>query len=272
LLERFVAEAIQSALDQTFHDLEVIVIDDGSLDRTESVVRQFSGRVRYHRQNNLGVAAARNTGLSLARGEWVAFLDADDIWYREKLEVQMGSAARHRETSFFYSDMDAMDENGAIVQHRFLTNRPSKGRRAQRRNLISIVFQGPFPYPSAVLVRKDLLLRVGGFNPRFHRNYHEDFELFARAAHQVRPHFIPCSLVKYRLHKKPADPTILDRNWLLLLESLWKLWREDTAKRRLLLFHFGKYYSGKGKRHLRSRQYLQAREFFRLASSLNPYD
>ncbi len=85
----YLPEALDSVLTQTRRPLEVIVVDDGSTDRTDRVVERYRDAVRYVGQRNAGEAAARNTGFELARGKWVAFLDADDVWKPEKLERQL---------------------------------------------------------------------------------------------------------------------------------------------------------------------------------------
>ncbi len=84
---RYVAEAVESVFAQTFKDYEVIVVDDGSTDNTKEVLDPYMGRIRYVRQENRGVGAARNRGISEARGEFVAFLDSDDVWEVEALET-----------------------------------------------------------------------------------------------------------------------------------------------------------------------------------------
>ena len=86
--ERFLAEALDSILAQTHQPGEIIVVDDGSTDGTPEILARYGERVRYERQENAGPASARNAGLGLARGELVAFLDADDLWHPEKLARQ----------------------------------------------------------------------------------------------------------------------------------------------------------------------------------------
>src|SRR5271156_960674 len=85
-----VGKTIESALAQTFTDLEVIVIDDGSSDDTGRVLSEvFGDRIRYFAQTNQGASIARNNGIEAARGEWIAFLDSDDLWEKDKLELQL---------------------------------------------------------------------------------------------------------------------------------------------------------------------------------------
>ena len=87
--ERYLAEALESILKQSYRSLEIIVVDDGSTDGTAAVMDHYAGQARLLRQANAGTAAARNLGLNAAQGEFVAFLDADDLWHPEKLERQM---------------------------------------------------------------------------------------------------------------------------------------------------------------------------------------
>ena len=87
--ERYLGEALESVLAQSYQPLEVIVVDDGSTDETAEVARRYGERVRYVWQPNAGETAARNLGLTAAHGEFIAFLDADDVWDSEKLERQI---------------------------------------------------------------------------------------------------------------------------------------------------------------------------------------
>ena len=86
---RFLGEAIESVLSQTFSAHEIIVVDDGSTDGTPEVARRYGEKIRYHRTENRGVSAARNAGIALAEGDLIAFLDADDRWLPNKLECQV---------------------------------------------------------------------------------------------------------------------------------------------------------------------------------------
>jgi len=87
--EKYLSEAIESILSQTHHPQEIIIIDDGSTDNTASVAKSFGRAVRYHYQPNQGAGAARNNGVQLAQGEFLAFLDADDLWVEDKLVHQI---------------------------------------------------------------------------------------------------------------------------------------------------------------------------------------
>jgi glycosyltransferase involved in cell wall biosynthesis len=87
--ERYLREALDSVFAQTYRSLDVVLVDDGSTDNTAAIAATYDDRVRYVHQNNLGPPAARNMGIRAARGEFIAFLDADDLWHPEKLERQI---------------------------------------------------------------------------------------------------------------------------------------------------------------------------------------
>src|SRR5687768_1729437 len=112
-----VRRAIDSALAQTYPHLEVIVVDDGSTDGTAELMRTaygHDGRVRYHRQANGGVSAARNRGIALARGEYVALLDSDDRWKPWKLQAQVACLEHAPDVGMVWTDMEAVDPDGKV--------------------------------------------------------------------------------------------------------------------------------------------------------------
>src|SRR5918999_3301771 len=110
----FLGEAIRSALDQGYSNKEVIVVDDGSTDRTAEVAGRYAG-VETIRQENRGLAAARNRGLEGSRGEYVVFLDADDRLAGGALSVGAGSLDTHPDCAFVYGNVRLIDANGSLI-------------------------------------------------------------------------------------------------------------------------------------------------------------
>lgn len=270
---KYIAAAIDSALGQTYKELEVVVVDDGSEDDTGRVVRQVEGAIVYRYQANQGAGTARNLGVSLSAGEWIAFLDADDIWYPDKVAVQMQYVISHPGVDFVYSDIDVMDENGNLTETGHLLSKQSRRKKKPRENLVSVFFDGrPFPYPSTVVVKKTLFQSVGGFNPNFHGNYHEDFELFARMARISDLHFIPRSLAMYRSGNDRGERGYRswDENGLVLLSCLRELSAGDTHKLAVLQRYFAKHFSDWGKHCLAAGDCRQARECFQKSFSYAP--
>lgn len=114
--EPYIAAAIDSVFAQDFSDLEIIVSDDGSTDGTPMVLERYSGRIRLVRQKKAGVSSARNAGLDIAKGEYIAFLDADDVWYKEKLGIQVKTLEAFPEIAGVFSNFQTIDKNGGILE------------------------------------------------------------------------------------------------------------------------------------------------------------
>lgn len=119
--ERFIAQTVESVLAQTFKDFEVLVIDDGSVDRTIEAIPKSDPRVRIHRQKNAGVAAARNTGIRIANGHFIAFLDQDDLWHPQKLHVQLEAFRKRPQVGVVYGGFrNWIDGTAPFFPHRTL--------------------------------------------------------------------------------------------------------------------------------------------------------
>lgn len=177
------ARAIQSVLAQTFTDFELIVVDDGSSDRTADVVRGFSDRVRLVRQENRGVSAARNTGIKISQGRLIAFLDSDDEWLPRKLEKQV---ALFSDGHFICHTDELWYRDGKPVPQKEI-HRKQGGwffTRALERCLIS---------PSSVVLSRALLDEVGWFDEDLLAA--EDYDLWLRVTAFYEVAFVPEPLV-----------------------------------------------------------------------------
>ena len=112
--ERTIAETIASALAQTFEDFELLLINDGSTDHSSEIVRGFDDhRIQIHTFPNAGLSASRNRGIARSRGEFVVFLDADDLWEPRKLEAQVQALDNDPEAALVYTWVDFISEQGA---------------------------------------------------------------------------------------------------------------------------------------------------------------
>ena len=151
----YIAEAITSVLGQSFRDFELLIINDGSTDKTVEVIRSFSdGRIVLIEQENLGVAAALNKGLQLARAEYIARFDADDICFPNRLEEQYNFIMAHPEYIVVGSAAEYIDAQGNYI----FTHQP-KGRTDQQIKQLSYK-TCPFIHAS-VLYRKDVVMHIG---------------------------------------------------------------------------------------------------------------
>lgn len=185
--DRYLAEAIESALGQTYRRLEVIVVDDGSTDRSGEVARSFAGRgVRYCHQVHAGIGPARNKGVELAQGEFVAFLDADDRWPEEKTWRQLHA---------FESDPALEMVFGQAVQ---LHNGPEWEAGVKDKKLPAAGMV-PGMVPGTMLIKRETFLRVGKFPGGL--KVGEFIDWYARAVElQVRSLVLPDLLLWRRIH------------------------------------------------------------------------
>jgi glycosyltransferase involved in cell wall biosynthesis len=194
--ERFIKEALDSILEQSYPSLEVIVVDDGSTDKTRDLVTGYGARVVYVWQENSGPGAARNRGLDSATGEFVAFLDADDLWHPEKLMIQMSRFEERPELELCVAHaQNFWAQELEEEQEQFEGHRLSKPT--------------PCYLTQAILARKNLFDKLGYFNTRF-RHVH-DSEWFVRASDQgIVTELLPDVLVYRRLHKDNRSRNMAD--------------------------------------------------------------
>jgi len=194
----FLSESIQSVLDQTFEDWELIVVDDGSTDNTSDVVDSFNDhRVRYVYQHNRGVAAALNTGIQAAKAPYIALLGADDAWLPEKLALQAAQLDGLPPTvGMVYSDLFMFDEQEGAIIGRFL-----RGRSPPRGNVFSRLLRrtGAFMHPTTVMFRREVFGRVGLFDENLQA--HEDWELWVRIANVYAVDALDLPLARWRSHE-----------------------------------------------------------------------
>lgn len=172
--EVFIARALDSALAQTLKAFEVIVVDDGSSDGTRAIVEQYGQRVKYLYQSNKGPAAARNLGMKNARGEYIAFLDADDIWLPKKLEKQIALLEAKPDIGFVYCDNHFVDDAGKTI--------PNYVRKVKlmRGDILLDFFKEFFVMTPALVFRKSLQEKIGFFNEKLMVG--EDFDYILRLA------------------------------------------------------------------------------------------
>ncbi len=162
--------ALDSVIAQTFHPLEIIVVDDGSTDDTQSLIEQFYPRVNYLYQPNQGVSKARNKGVGHSRYDWLAFLDSDDEWLPLKIEKQMTALRQQPEHRFCHTD-EIWIRDGKRV------NPMSKHAKSG-----GFIFEDCLPLcsisPSSALIRRDLFEQTGGFDEQLPAC--EDYDLWLR--------------------------------------------------------------------------------------------
>lgn len=218
---RFVTEAVDSVLAQTCQDLEVIVLDDGSTDDTSERLAPYNDRVRYIRQTNQGPSATRNNAIEVSRGEFIAFLDADDVWHPQKLEAQLAYVSRHPEVGLHAAD-------GVVERPTQWQPLPSSlDEFAADISLDALVIRARFA-PSGVMIRKTYLDEAGRFDPTL--RWAEDRDLWLRIASRHRVSKLCLPLWWYRFHANNASSAAVSME-TNEREMLDKAFREIDALR-----------------------------------------
>ena len=256
-------ETLQSVLDQTFKNFELIVVDDGSTDGTPALLRQFP-QVRVHRwEDNRGVSAARNLGIEMAQGEWICFLDSDDRWVANKLQVQIDWMKAHPECRACYTD-EIWIRNGVRV------NPKNKHRKYS-----GDIFRHCLPLciisPSSIMMQASILETIGGFDTDLAAC--EDYDLWLRLAARYPVEFIPEKLIiKTGGHADQLSRKFrgMDRFRVYALEKIMKqgvlsseqrAWVLEALIENCSILNIG--YGNRGKQE-EARLYGQAAEHYRL--------
>jgi len=191
--KRFIKETIESVLTQTFNDFEVIIINDGSIDSTEEIIKKFGDpRIRYFYQENRGLSTSRNKAISLAKGEYIALLDHDDLWEPEKLKLQVEFLDKNPAVGIISSDGHTISENNKILK------RFSKINRFYRGKIVNQLIEKYWIVCSTVMMRKELLNETNWFRSDF--KIAEEYDLFLRLALNTEFDYINKPLIKYRFH------------------------------------------------------------------------
>lgn len=183
--------AVRSAIDQTHENIEVLVVDDGSTDHTREAIRPFLDhpRVHYLYQENGGQAIAKNHGVRTAKGEFIAFLDADDMWYPEKLEIQIPLFSRSENTGIVYSRLCYIDEKGE--ERGISDNELFRGQVSG-----ALLIRNFIGFGTSV-VRKECFERLGVFNESL--NMGIDYDLWLRFSTQYEFDYVDRPLLYYRV-------------------------------------------------------------------------
>ncbi len=165
----FIRKTIESVLAQTFQDFEIIVVDDGSTDNTEGIVKSIaSDKIHYHKRGNAERAAARNFGAKMSNGQYVNFLDSDDVVYSNHLQVAKDFYDSHKEVEIFNLGYDIKDEHNKLILS--VKNIQSINRQILSGNILSC---------NCVFIRKDIII-ANAFNEDRSLSSLEDWELWIR--------------------------------------------------------------------------------------------
>lgn len=199
--ERYLGEAVASALAQSLPPLEVVVVDDGSSDGTRAVAEGFGASVRLLSQANAGPSAARNRGVAQARGAWVAFLDHDDRWEPDYLRAAAAYLAAHPAAGLLCTGVRILSEDGRPTPHVILKGSPGAAYTTAG------LLEGDLGTICTPVVRRDLFVSSGGFEETLRGN--EDCHLWLRLSLVTQLHHLPEPLLLYRRHAANISGDVL---------------------------------------------------------------
>jgi glycosyltransferase involved in cell wall biosynthesis len=199
--EKTIRETIDSVLNQTFTDFEIVIINDGSQDATSEIITSIKDdRIKFFSYSNSGVSASRNRGIAKACGEFIACLDADDLWTSDKLEAQLKALQDNPQAAVAYSWTDYIDESGQFLY-------PGSYITLSGDVYAELLVKNFTENGSNPLIRKDALLQIGGFDEALFGP--EDWDLFLRLASRYHFVAVPRPQILYRICANSTSSNIL---------------------------------------------------------------
>jgi glycosyltransferase involved in cell wall biosynthesis len=211
---KYLPETVDTVLQQTYGDYEVIIVNDGSTDNIEDWIRELAHpKVHLINQENQGCAGARNTGIQQSSGEYIAILDADDLWHPTKLEKQVNLMDRYPEAGLVYTWSDLIDEQGQIMGRVFKPN--AEGKVWEKLLEQNLVGGGSVP-----LIRRSYLDQSGLFDPNL-LSFVEDWDLWLRIAPLAEFKVVKEALVYYRQLTSSAsmDWSSMEKSYQIMIEK-----------------------------------------------------
>jgi glycosyltransferase involved in cell wall biosynthesis len=222
--ERYIVEAVDSVLKQTYDNVELVVVDDGSTDRTAEILKGYGDRIRYMRQDNAGAATALNRGIEAAKGELVGWLSSDDVYEPAKVERQVEHFDAHPNVGLTYTDFNVIDGAGRVQK---TVRSPYY---ADHKEFIRQLILGNFVNGSSVIARKEALVSTGLFDPVM--TYHADANMWLRLLKHHEFGHVPEVLLNYRWHAGNASNDVVGmrRHRYVYFDKIWEtLGPEDVV-------------------------------------------
>lgn len=235
--EKYIADTLRSVFDQSYHNYEVIVVDDGSKDGTLQLLKSYSPKIKVFGKSNGGPASARNLAINNSDGELIAFLDSDDLWLGNKLEEQVRFLCENPAVGLVYGEalMIGQDDNGVATERKIgFTESPSFCK----------LLYGDFIPNSTVVIRRSCIEKVGLLDESEELIAAEDYEYWLRIAKLFPIAGMPCPLAYYRVRDGSlmGDGKDINKGLALILAVIRRLearypqmWAECGVDRSLLL-------------------------------------
>ncbi len=263
----YLQESIESVLARTYDAYEVVVIDDGSTDNTKLVLKPYMEKIKYiDLGRNEGLPTARNLGIQSAKGEYVAFLDADDIWMPEKLEMSIDQFMKNPDAGMVYSKHINIDSKSQFLEGKIRRRLPSGNIFTQ------LFFEQNFIICSSVVVRKEVFNKTALFDSGLVNC--QDWDMWLRIAFYYKAIGIDVPLVKYRHSAKSLSK---NRNNVLkyqkvIIDKIYTMFKdsENGINEKMYKKRLAAHYAKIGRHYTRMGDKVVARENFRLSLKMDP--
>ena len=256
--EDFIEEAVNSALGQTYKNIELLVIDDGSTDGTVDKLKQYESdpRFNYFYQDNQGQSTARNKGLSIAKGEFVCFLDSDNHWAKNKIEESLKLFEIYPDTDIVYANVTLIDEHGTEISTENMTRHSGNiSKYLLRDNCVSF---------NTAMVRKKSIDEISGFDSTLRRA--DDYDFWLRLSAKNKFLYVPQYWAYYRVMENQISSNKdarFEANELIMNKFISKsehqLKSKDINQSRAYFYNRrGRYYGSEGRTFEAIRDFIKA--------------
>lgn len=267
--EKYLEKTLESIFNQTFTDWELVIVNDGSSDSTEEIIKRHTHdgkRIIYYSQSNAGLGNARNKAIELSSGEFIALIDHDDLWMPEKLEAQLKLFKENPNLGLVYCDGDLIDACGIPKVRHSIEYPPAQGYIFDRLVVCSFI------PPVSVMISRKVFDDVGSF-PSFYTA--EEYDLFLKIAYQYPVGYVEKPLFKYRMHEENLTRIGNREHFFREHIEIRKYWINritsgDQRRIRVLRKLAASVYGGYGTWLLEQGRMEEARHNFVCSSRLNP--
>jgi len=247
--ERYISTALESIVAQTFKNHELIVVNDGSTDRTAEIVDSFAGKLNIKcvcHPARKGIAVSVNDGLRTSSGDFITFLDHDDMWLPDALATQVSYLDQHPDVGMVYCDFQTIDPQGSVIEESVAQCRE---RQRPSGDVFQKLFLDSFIAAIGALIRKECFDRLGGFDETL---LWGDYHMWLRIARHYRIDYVPKVLAMYRQHdsqstrslpvlRREEDPVALAaiKSIVNLYPEIRQELGEKTIRQRMASIYFG---------------------------------
>lgn len=244
--EKYLRETIDSVINQTHTNWEIVAVNDGSIDRTEEIILDYIEQgipITYHKQENKGFADARNMALKLAKSDWIAIIDHDDICLLDRLKIQSANIRENPNAMLLFANTVHFNNEGVEIRHQFDRFNPCKLDLGALKVMNYLITHGCFIDSESVVFNKKAALSIGGFNNEY--KYVADADFFKQMGSKFDFFASDETISKWRMHEKQASKkmeSIIHKERKLMFRKYFLFNGVTNLTRLVMIIHHFKYF------------------------------